>query len=500
MSTQENVSIKFNADHAAAQTAIESIAKSLEGMAQRGERSAGVLDTSLGKLTTTIVGVSSAQALASVAFNKFIDDQDRLRRKVDETTRAIDEQMRRFAAQAGTFSESHKQRIFASAERSAVGFDVAADAARQMISSGFAVDEVVNKGGLDAFLASLSATNATGRGGDATSLAKAMGQYLAATGQDKTAANVAQAGVNLRGLFMGTNLQMADLTPFAAEAGAVTKLGRIAPQDQLAMYSTLLDTLDPSRAAVQMRNTITSLATAGGEDAKIEALNRIGLTPTDVDFVGEGYDTVFGRLKVRLADRPQEEQNVVLAKLFGRENLTGATTLIDRAGEVARRRAMMGDVAGFERAVRMAGGGPAAEMRRLETIETRALEGRADMAGWDAAAKALDVQQIEEGWSWPRRASSEVGWSIMSRIPGVSPSTARWMAGGSGAGAEAIDRRMRGGTPVPSAQLVGGGDLAETNQVLHEILTTLKQPRDMQLHDQGDPSQRRTLAAERAGQ
>lgn len=250
-----------------------------------------------------------------------------------EAGKALDESFRKFRIQSG-LRGLEGEKAQASIQRIAVQFPMsdtpvvsAADAARQLVSSGFSAGEG-SGAALTEFSKLMGATAATGREVDVTGLAKVVSMYLSSQQMPMTGANLGRVSQNIQSLFKGTNIQVTDMQEFAGIASSLKSAG-MSPEEQFAMFSTMVQGYGAPEAATGMRNIIGRMTTAGGSDAKVKALKQIGLKPSDIDLVGEDAGTALTTLRDALAKQSPEQQAIIRTKLFEERGQAQAQFLME---------------------------------------------------------------------------------------------------------------------------------------------------------------------------
>lgn len=377
---REDVNIKVTADEAEAlrmwrrmQEGPEAVAAEMENMSRRGKRASSSLASDFDKLVGKWFSVRAGIQAAQDVFNAFIESQRELRDQALDTTIALDEQTRKLMVQAGVTGGNQfnriRQSVLATAEARGATSSAAFEATRQLVSSGFTLDEALDGGATDEFLQLLAATNAAGGDADPQALAKALAAVLTANQQQLSAENVRGVAVPIQELFRSTNLQVANLARFAPESAVIQSASGASINEQLAIFSQLLDVTDEARASTAFRSAISRLSIAGTNRASTRGLQDIGLSPEDVDFVGEGFQEVLDRVTEALANAAPEVANAAAARIFGQEGLPFANTVLTpEAREAGRRRSAAGQSElGFAEAVETIETGRAAERRRATT-------------------------------------------------------------------------------------------------------------------------------------
>ena len=379
---REDVNIKVSSNVAEAiqmwkamEEGPQAMANQMDIMSQRGKKGANDMASAfeglIGKWASITTGIMAAKA----ALDIYIQAKERMNELENENTLTVDEASRRLFVQ-GTVTDTDeqsriRQQVLRIGTNRATTGENAFAAATQLVSSGFSMDETVNGGGLDEFLKILNTTNASGANTNPDELAKAMVQYMTASGQDLTAENLRSNGIAIQSLFRGTNLQVGGLARFAPEAATIAQFTGQTSNEMGAAYSQFLDVTDDAKGSTAYRSGVVSLATAGADRKKTEALKQLGLDVTDVDFQGESFEQVLQRLSTAFGKVSGDQRNVLMKQLFGQDGMTfGNVMLSDQAiAEYRRRVALTKDEAGFNATLGIAESGISAEERRTTTME-----------------------------------------------------------------------------------------------------------------------------------
>lgn len=362
--------------------------KQREELDEASRANAGWLDT-MGPLIPTLGTLSAAVTRAW-------QDQARLREEVEATSLAMDDLTRKYQIQAGLTAlqaGEARQAILKTALGNATDQETAFAAATQLVSSGFQRPE--QTGVLDAFLKITASSNLAAE--NPQELAQGMGQFLQAFGMEKNAANLLDLGVRGRGLFTETDVQVADMSQFAKAAPVLSSAG-LSMEESLSGLAILRETMQASEAATQMRNVVSTLATAGSDKGKADVLKSMGLKPGQLDFVGENESLpeVLSVLQRGLQSLPEEQRTPAIAKLFGRESAAGALTLLGNVDKFETFAELQNDHEGFAAGVNVSQSGPNAALRRAEVKQTMLeLREEREAVRRAVAGKILDNEQLE---------------------------------------------------------------------------------------------------------
>lgn len=382
---REDVNIKVTANVAEAiqlwkamEAGPQGMANALDAMGSKGQKSTkGMADELVGMIGKW-ASIGTAVAAVTSAINTQYEAVKRLREEKTTVTNSVDEVWNRFQVQSGLRSGPQADsvrndlfKIIATRKTAPIsGFE----AAEQLGSAGASVQDITG-GGLDEFLKLVTASNAAGKQVNQAELAKSMVLFLKANGLEPNRQGMGGTSRAIQQLFGGTNLQLSNLNRFAPEAGKIATFSHMKPEDQLAQFSMLLDSMDEATAAIAFRQGIVSLATAGGTPKKKQALKDIGLTPADVDFQGEDWQTVYARLQKGFGSVPGERANIAAKKIFGDEGLPFYTMMLQPGAlEEARKRGVMArDPTGITERLATAESSRAASAREAQTLSDSAL-------------------------------------------------------------------------------------------------------------------------------
>ncbi|MFH5806333.1 phage tail tape measure protein [Alienimonas sp. DA493] len=340
-----------------------------------------------------------------------------------EIAERYEDAAKRFRVQSGLRgieAGDAQRRIEKIAVENAVSLDTGFAAATQLVSSGFTAREA-SGGSLDAFLDVLAATNQTGEGVDSEGLAKAMAGFLTANQLELTGENIRTYGGGLQSLFKSTNLQLDALPSLGKEAGALQSA--LSPQEQLAAAAVLQTqgSQDASSSATNLRNVVGRLQTAAASDTAGPALERLGLTAADVDFVGERIDDVLGRIGAGLQSVPEEERAGIAKSLVSEAGIASLNTLIANRSALRKNVADQANLGQFDADVAEAQQGAGAARIRLETAsEVR----RTQQYQADDIIKASLREELESRGYAQARTELFLGAYSTARAFGAGPDTA----------------------------------------------------------------------------
>lgn len=352
---------------------------------------------------------------------------DDILKQAHDTTLVYDALFRKFNIQSGLrglAGAEAKEKLLDVASARAVPEEVAAQAATQLVSSGYDVKEVVQGGAANEFLQGMNAMNQRGAGVDATSLAGAATSFMTAMGVEKDAAGMRRTMSSLFAAFQGTNIQLPDLQQYAAKAGGMK--GKLSFQELIAAGSIHRDLgINSAESASGLEGLVGQAGTAGASKEKIEALKQIGLKPQDIDLIGEDFDTMLGRLQGGLNTIPEEQREGVMKKVFEQAGVKFLKPLLEGRGTMRDRIGAMKNAEGsYAGAVAEAEQGPNAVAVRQDVEDRRRAEKR------DASSltlkRELDAIAQEEGNNAVTRGIMSGGFSAMKALGFSDETAANW--------------------------------------------------------------------------
>jgi hypothetical protein len=407
------------------------------------EQQAGRATSGVGQLTSRLAGLAAGYVSVTAAVRGWMDANRQAIEEAEQAAAKADEQARRFAVQAGLRElegRAADQRILAVAEETGVSSDFARKAATQLVSSGFSVSDASGDA-LRHLLQGLAASNLLDQ--DPTQLTQALGQFLAATGQEKTSDNLRQALVGAQRLFKATDLQVSDLSQLAGKVQGLA--GVMSPAEVLATFDVLREKTGADQAATAVKIFGDRLRGAREDRQRVDVLRQLRLRPEDVDLLGEDVQTVLDRLAAGLERVAPERRAGLIQKLFGTEASSPIEGLLRDRAEIGKALETMADTRGFAEDVAIATGGRAAAARRQAVARERRAVTRddlGDLVGEELQARLEALGQI----AFQRTAAA--GVYHVARTVGVSPLDAAWL-----------------GAAVSTQGLLGGGVSAITADV-----------------------------------
>ncbi len=346
--------------------------KATEKLTEAKTKQANATESSglaMGSWSGSLSGALAAATALVTGINALAEAQRKLRRENEEPVFTIDAASRAYAAQTGLTTDAQRlearDRILKIGRENAVLPKDAFAASLQLAGSG-----INDPGALDVFLKMRAASNEQFSGSDSGQLVEGMAMFMEGMGMEKNAKNFETVAQSAFGLFANADssqTQVRDLADFAKAAPSLAG-SHITPAQALALLGNARQTLDAPIATTGVSNMVAKLSTAQSTRSGEEALQMIGLKPSQVDFVGEDLYQVLGTLKKSLDQAPEEIRNNAIAKLFGEEatNKAAVTQTLNNIEKIKSIETTMINREAFDAAVQMNTTGVAAEMRRAE--------------------------------------------------------------------------------------------------------------------------------------
>lgn len=338
---------------------------------QNSARSADQAGLSFGALAPQFAGVTAGYAVLTQGVRFYMQANREAAAAADEAMRKQTELLVRYRAQAGLDvlkGAEAKKAINKVALKSASTSEETFGAATALVSTGFDSKEVQNNALLPFMklikAQALDPKKATGVG----EMAESFSKFLVATGQEQSGENVEKLAIAIQGL-KATPMKVTDLGQLAKHASTAKELGRMSPDDMLANFALLTNTEESEEAGTHIREIVRQLATAGGQKKSVDQLRKMGLKPTDIDFVGEDFATVLSRMETGLQKLPEKSRATALDTLVDGRNIAAYLKLARGQGEVTKLKEKMADKAGFEADYEMTSTGKLAAGVRLKTAQ-----------------------------------------------------------------------------------------------------------------------------------
>lgn len=410
----------------------QAMAAELEQVGKKGKKAASEMESEFGKMAGHWTTIAGAIGMAKEAIDTVIEAQREFRRLTKDATVPVDTMSRAYAIQGGLSNAdmaTSRRQILAIAQARSTTPQIAFPAATQLVSSGFAPQNVTQGGALNEFLKMLSANNATGQNVDSKQMAQSLTMFLQATGQPLTAQSIRKNAMQIQSLFMGTNLQIADLQTFAPQATKSNQLGGLT-SEQLVLFSQMRDVSDAAIGATALRSALSNLAVAGSKPKTKLALKQLGLRAEDVSFRGPGSPLEnYYRVAENLVGAFERADPMVgdqaAARLFGQEGLAAKGPLFTRKGlaETRRRMQMGGDAQLYERAVGLAEGSHEGKARAAESGEAAAFFNPAFVDSVTVRKLLREEKQLA-GANRFEQYLTEKQYDLFMMLPGATAETA----------------------------------------------------------------------------
>ena len=339
---------------------LEDRVKELNRQSRRGNKSTVA---SLHAVAVRVGAAAAAYRVLTQAVQTVVDKNKELSTGIDQTVSKLDDKKLKLQIQAGINDAELNRKLpkikQALLETPSATLPEAFDIERQLASSGFSREDIDSGKALDTVLQLRAATNQFGEDmGDVAEGIKAVSQLLKAQGfATPTAEQIRGTGGRLATLFEGSDIQFQDLGDLAKQSALLKELG-LSETTQLAAFSTLRDVLPAGDAGTGLRQVASRLRGAGESKDKTDALAEVGLTPQDVDLIGEDLPTALRRMatafreleKTKPADEAERIKSSLLLKVFQERGQAAAATLIGAVDTIEQREELQrGDT--FQRGV-----------------------------------------------------------------------------------------------------------------------------------------------------
>lgn len=492
------VTTQFFADSQAAEAAIAKLeakyARLEQAVKQVGKRTkddSAANQQAIEQWAATIGSVAAGYLGLSGVLQTVAQSQQRINEQADQSLIKYDELIRRLRVQGGLTAlqgQEAQQRMTAIAMRTGVDFGTAARGAEELVSQGF--DAQAGTGPvLERLLQTMQATNAKPE--DIKLLAQSYAALLAGTGQEKNLANLEDVSRAVQRTFKGTPLQAADLMALAPKVQGVSQA--VPWQEALAQFAVMREKATPDVAATALKLFWERLQTAAGTKSSADALSQLGLTPEQVDAIGEKPAEVLDKLATALDKLPKEQQAGVLKDLFGQEAMAAAAGLLRDRAKIQEYVALQQDEAGFQQDVAVRASGPAAARTRVQLLqEQQMLSRNTDFEEMIQAAESLNREAgVPEVLLQFRRKRAELrqmmGAGTLEDVAGVYLDPAQmqlpwYQRSGATLPPELLQQRMaelRGEAPVDQlgqgAAAVAAAQVAGGNSPAGDVLAIQQQ-------------------------
>lgn len=430
---REDVNIKVSADVAEAirmwramEQGPQGMANELDALGKKGKNAATGMEAEFGKLVGKWASIGGAIQGARMILDGMIKAQEQYNRMVKEASVPLDTLTRNFVNQAGYTNQQGavaQRRILGIAEQRAVTPQTAFEAATQLASSGFAPD-VASGEGLNELLKMANSINAAGGNVNVAEIGGAVVNFLQATRMPGTAESIAKVGPQVQGLFQQTDLKAEHLASFAPKAATIAQMTGL-KQEQLPVLSQFLELTNIDQAGTAFKTAMVSLATAGADNTKTQALKNIGLKPEDVDFVGEDFFAVQSRMAKAFESASPDVANIAAKQILGQEGLLARAAIFtsDTTATTQQRLKMFASGEQYERAAAITEGGIEARGRAADSRNVAAF-GDPNFLDFDTVRKDMMTAMQAGGSSRFSQAIAGGVFDMYSMLPGATADTA----------------------------------------------------------------------------
>jgi hypothetical protein len=425
--------------------------------------------------TNRTTASSVAGWVAAVAgVGGYVSSLDELMGKIEEAGLKHDDMARKFAVQAGKSGLDRsldQERIGNVAYSTASTMMEASAIGTELASSGFSAKDATG----DALAVALKAQAAMGEqgSGKGPEVVRAASRAMQAMGMEQNAGNLGRVLMAVQQAGKAGFMKFDDLGKVSGKVSGFA--GKASMEELLSAYAVGLKTMDAENASTGLKIFGSRTMGAGRDVQRKQLLAEIGMKPEDVDFVGEGLDTVTNRLAKGIGSLPAAKRTSWEKKFFGDEGADFAHNLLTDRASMQDFRNVMTNREGFEADAKEMTTGKAAADRRLSLRREMLLAARDRNA--KQKADAADVVAMESGQSdFERWVNSNAmkGAMFLGASPDTAASIAYDLGGVSPARANArqveLDRAM--GT-IPSDTAVAGA-LQRQNTLMEQQNELLK--------------------------
>jgi hypothetical protein len=396
---------------------IQKLGKLEEASATAGKKQEGWLAKGAGQLA----GMAAGYLSITSAIGSAIEAQAEMARQADQAALKYDELFRKVNVQAGTLGvagEAGKARLTDVAIANAATVEESTAIARALAGSGFNAEQATG-GALDAVLKAQAAMGQQGEGKGAL-IAESIAKYM-------NALNIPMTGENMRSVMVASQQsakagfgKFEDMSQLAGKVGGFA--GKASSQDIMAAFNIgLLNSASADTASTGLKIFGDRLMGAKGDKEREGQLKKAGLKPEDVDFIGEGFDTVMERVGKAVEAMPASDRAPWMQKMFGTEAAGFSGKLLENRGRMDEFRAVMGNEAGFAADVAEMTSGKAAQRRRQEMIDER--DAAARDTGFEEKLRSVRRRDRDSG-EMPLSTDVATKVARLGRYLGLSDETA----------------------------------------------------------------------------
>lgn len=166
-------------------------------------------------------------------------------------------------------------------------------------------------------------------------------------------------------------MKLTDLTQLS-QVGASLQ-GKLTQEEQVAAFAKLGSIETFPVAATKMQDIFKNLSIAGGKSDASKAIESMGMKPEDIDFQGEGFETVMGRLGAGLQRLPVEQRDIALGKIVEGTNIGSTKRLMAMTPEIVAMAQGVNDPAKLDADTAFASQGPNRALIRQQLKRETAL-------------------------------------------------------------------------------------------------------------------------------
>lgn len=394
-----DVSLDIFGNSEKAQQALVALEKRLDAteakirhVGRRGKQAGGGLASTFLNVTGAIGGTVAAATGLAAALRKIVETQRELQKGGETIEERYDKAALRFRLQAGT-DEGTAKRFRNRAANFAAATGLSGEgflaAATEAVSSGASIDQA---SGLAEETLTLAAAlkkfdaSADELGG----LSGAMAAFLNASGKELTQENFRSLGEDLVGAIAGTKLELGDLADVSSKLAPVASAAGLSQRETLAIQAVLKQSGFDSSVAATAGKGILSRITAPNSRG-LGALEELGLSPEDVDLVGENVSTALDRINDAFANVDERRQATVRKNLFGEEFSPAGLALAEAANSGYFDQVVSDQAAGVGKRADQIGA-----VLQSDTFRLRRLEAQRDRAGIQLAESSTDGFTVRE--------------------------------------------------------------------------------------------------------
>jgi len=356
--------------------------------------------------------------LAGKAVGALIAKHKQLRQEIDQSTISFDTVFTKFAVQAGLSRKElveFENRFFQLSKKFGIKPEVAAQAATEFVSQG---GELPGVRGLpiEEIIKTAKATSATSA---ITELTKAMVGTIKNLGQELNEDNLARLKNQIVGLFAKTTFQASDLSILGRNIALLQKVN-VDQETQFAIFETAKSIAgEPSTAATALKGIVINFTVAATKPRLVGLLAKGGLTPADIDLVGETFNEVLDKIDKFTKELDKSQVLPFLKELVGKNFIGIFAGLLKRRGEIAEKISIQRDPEATAIRLRTATTGPAVERTRVEGVSGAAKFGKdRELADIKVFESFMDKFRKEKGLGTLSALFSEVEFFVNKIISG----------------------------------------------------------------------------------